>query len=175
MNRKQDQDSAPAELPPLPAWIERLKNGRILELNGAWLVAAMHDYGQACAAAALSRPLTTIPEGWREGDTFDYFNDDDELVWQSGIHIPDHYQAIVCYGRTEVEARSKRDIILAALAAAPASPQPVAKVLTDEEIEEISRSVWWLDAKEIKNFDFIPLARAILAASTPTTLTEKKE
>lgn len=55
---------------------------------------------------------------------------------------------------------------------APASPQPVAKVLTDTRIEEIAIDTGgsgWI----------IVFARAIeaeiLAASTPTTLTEKKE
>lgn len=49
---------------------------------------------------------------WVAGDTFDYRNEEGNMVWQSGIHVPKHLQAIVCYGHSEVDAVLKRDAIL---------------------------------------------------------------
>lgn len=74
---------------------------------------------------------TIKTQDWKAGDTFDYKNEDGQLVWQSGIHIPGHSKAIVCYGDSEADATAKRDAILAALAKqAEATPVGAAKLQT---------------------------------------------
>lgn len=94
--------------------------------------------GMASAPSALAVEPQPV-NGWVEGDTFTYLNDDQKTVWQSGIHVPDHWQAIVCYGSTEADARKKRDAILRAVATPQAAD-------TDKV-----REVWKHDAESFGN------------------------
>ena len=178
------QDSAPAELPPLPEWV---KMDDLAQLVPSEVRIAMRAYGQACADAALadaalSRPVA-IPEGYKLVPLEPTPNMCDEVVTEVGGCYSCSAQ-LPSWGQCT-------DIYKAMLAAAPASPQPVAKVLTDTQeaaFELAAKTIELFDDKTMEN-DYMldssecagiiralkPSAIAALAAaSTPTTLTEKK-
>lgn len=169
------QDSAPAELPPLSikTWQERLRE-KFPETADRNLFAVGHlehamEAEIAELRAALSRPVVAIPEGWKLVPLEPTDEMCDEVITEIGGFLP---------GLCE-----SAEIYKAMLATAPASPQPVAKVLTPEQAwKVISKALGYSDSHRGRTMliefleEAVAIADAILAAaSTPTTLTEKKE
>lgn len=158
LSRSAAQESAPAELPPLPKPDTHCFDEDTNKDVWSHSADQMREYSQACIAVVIPRPVVA-----------ESFADWLAREMPAGTVIGDPAWWAVKIGR--------------AFAAAPASPQPVAKVLNDTDIE----SIWLgLPGIEIHNKAAstgmntqcalrIAFARAILAASTPTTLTEKKE
>jgi hypothetical protein len=157
------QDSAPAELPPLDikTWQERLRE-KFPETADRNFFAVGHlehamESEIADLRAALSRPV--VAQDWK--------SQVNEWMGEFDVVLKEHaYKAL--------------------LAAAPASPQPVAKVLTAWEYFFIHEGTTAAAPMEIGPCITYDKEQAfgigcikqrevsILAASTPTTLTEKK-
>ena len=173
------QDSAPAELPPLPPLPEWVKMDDLAQLVPSEVRIAMRAYGQACADAALadaalSRPVA-IPEGYKLVPLEPTPNMCDEVVTEVGGCYSCSAQ-LPSWGQCT-------DIYKAMLAAAPASPQPLAKVLTLDwpacnpacEYEDPYGGIHDCRSEGCS----CEAAKASIArqraASTPTTLTEKKD
>jgi hypothetical protein len=164
------QDSAPAELPRMPEPFGVFGEYKDEERD-VWDYDQMREYGQSCAAAALSRPVVAqSSEAFKEA-FMEWIRKTDWVQDQIGTFPPNslgmHRADIM---RKEIER------LRAALTDAPASPQPVAKVLSDQEILDICDQIWHTDYQDDTRGYDLAIARAVLAAaSTPTTLTEKKE
>ena len=166
------------ELPPLSikTWQERLRE-KFPETADRNLFAVGHlehamESEIADLRAALSRPVVAKTEGtelrWCYVPTKEMFGrptaTDAMEYAESRLHDPAEIECCKSDVRVPVMHNLRK-----LLAAAPASPQPVAKVLDDTEIKMIAYG------HRIGTEVAVKFARAILAsASTPTTLTEKK-
>lgn len=203
------QESAPAELPPLPepleidwptlnhnalgcgvedrgirdrydaaayGWQDGMDRAAERVPDALYDADQMREYGQACATAALSRPIVAASSILRDHDFLRKLGAYTDTFPRSGN------VALIDLGLPTDAALI--DHINNLIAAAPASPQPVAKVLAvvrgelcyKSEEDDQSYGMWCPVTPEYappypNGTKFYP----ILAASTPTTLTEKKE
>lgn len=170
--------SAPAEL-PIKTWQERAEESGADALTVDQCM-KLAETEIAELRAALSRPVVAIPVNWKEQALRQYRHNDgsEGLVFAYDFEVINRLLAAApsspqpAIVKADTPEYTQYECYHCGSGCTVHKLQPVAKVLTDTRIEEIAIDTGgsgWI----------IVFARAIeaeiLAASTPTTLTEKKE